>query len=148
MTFIKTCWTFMSKLFVLPQMIYWLKKLVCMEEQKYRPVLGGIKSLLRSKKFSLTLIPTFERMMNKLFRVTHHRKSFQYKFCFTIIVVAAINAWLEAYGLALTLIATNKVSQRSASSTQLIIREVKVIHLFVLICLRFLTDNEIIFHQT
>ena len=62
--------------------------------------------------------------------------------------MVAINAWLEAYGLALTLIATNKVSQRSASSTQLIIKEVKVIYLFVLICLRFLTDNKIKFHQT
>ena len=36
MTFIKTCWTFMSKLFVLPQMIYWLKKLVCMEQEQSR----------------------------------------------------------------------------------------------------------------
>ena len=59
-------------------------------------------------------------------------------FVLTFIVVVAINAWLEAYGLALTLIATNKVSQRSASSSQLIINEVKVIYLFALICLRLI----------
>ena len=61
-------------------------------------------------------------MMNKLFRVTHHRKVLVISFVLTFIVVVAINAWLEAYGLALTLIGTNKVSQRSTSITQLIIR--------------------------
>ena len=76
----------MSKLFVLPQMIYWLKKLVCMEEQKYRPVLGGIKSLLRSKKFSLTLIPTFERMMNKLLGSLTTEKVFSISFVLLLLL--------------------------------------------------------------
>ena len=128
----------MSKLLVLPQMIYWLKKVslhgrtkIQTYSEKYK------KSATIQKNFSLTLILTFERMMNKLLGSLTTEKLLVISFVLTFIVVVAINAWLEAYGLALTLIVTNKVSQRSASSTQLIIREVKVIHLFVLICLRF-----------
>ena len=108
------------------------------------------KSATIQKNFSLTLILTFERMMNKLLGSLTTEKLLVISFVLTFIVVVAINEWLEAYGLALTLIATNKVSQRSASSTQLIIKEVKVIYLFALICLRFrfLSDHEIIAHQT
>ena len=123
----------MSKLFVLPQMIYWLKKLVCMEEQSRLALKGKVK-VWYDPRISLT----FERMMNKLLGSLTTEKLLVISFVLTFIVVVAINAWLEAYGLALTLIATNKVSQRRTSSAQLIIREVKVIYLCVLICLRLI----------
>ena len=72
-------------------------------------------------------------MMNKLLGSLTTEKLLVISFVLTFIVVVAINEWLEAYGLALTLIATNKVSQRLTSCTLLIIRRMKVIdsHLYI-----------------
>ena len=94
-----------------------------------------------------TLIEILNEWWTKFIGSQTTEKLLVISFVVTFIVVVAINAWLEAYGLALTLIATNKVSQRLTPSTLLIIRRMKVIdsHLYTN---DFFDDDKIIFHLT